>query len=149
MRHIFCGYAFLRWYIRSQVGDPLTVVCDGCPDTCFRCSFGEKQKGPTCTSLPEAGIEHASSEGGFATIEDLYIYKGYWRATNSGPNIRKCFNTAACSGGMTGALDFCLSGYEGPCKPTRAGRYVRNFLSCFQLYRIEVRHMNRSSGPEV
>ena len=96
------------------------VLCDGCPETCVGCSFGVQQRGPTCTSLSEEEIEHASSGGGITTIEDLYIHKGYWRATNTSSNIHKCFNTKACSGGMTGALDFCLSGYEGPCKPTRA-----------------------------
>ncbi|CAN0402628.1 unnamed protein product, partial [Ascophyllum nodosum] len=91
-----------QMFLEFTVEDPFTVVCDGCPNTSsVGCSFGEKPRGPTCTSLPEAGIEHASSQGGITTIEGLYILKGYWRATNTSPNVKRCFNTKACSGGMT------------------------------------------------
>ena len=71
---------------------------------------------PTCTSLLEAGIEHASSEGGLTKVEELYIYEGYWRATKTSTIVNKCFNTKACTGGITDASDYCLSGYEGRCE---------------------------------
>lgn len=91
------------------------MVCSGCP-TCLGCSFGDAKGVPTCTSLTQAGVEHASSDGGTTTVKQLHIDKGYWRATSTSTNVKECFNTEACTGGMTGSSDFCLQGYEGPCE---------------------------------
>ena len=61
-------------------------------------------------------MEHATSKGGNTTVEKLQIHKGYWRATLTSRDIYKCFNTKACMGGLTGASNYCLPGYEGPCE---------------------------------
>ena len=111
------------------------TICNGCPDTCNGCSFAEVRVIPTCTSLSEAGVEHATSEGGTTTLEELYIHKGYWRAKNTSKNVFECFNTEACEGGVSGTPNYCLKGYEGPCKhssrrstppPSRVCRVLRS-----------------------
>ena len=61
-------------------------------------------------------MEHATSKGGNTTVEKLQIRKGYWRAISTSKDIYKCFNTKACTGGLTGASNYCLPGYEGPCE---------------------------------
>ncbi|CAN0463794.1 unnamed protein product, partial [Ascophyllum nodosum] len=104
-------HAFLD-FVKSD--DTFKTVCDGCPDVCLGCSFGNTQGSPRCTFLSEAGMEHATSKGGNTTVEKLQIHKGYWRATSTSRDIYKCFNTKACTGGLTGASNYCLPGYEGP-----------------------------------
>ena len=61
-------------------------------------------------------MEHATSKGGNTTVGKLQIRKGYWRAMSTSKDIYKCFNTKACTGGLTGASNYCLPGYEGPCE---------------------------------
>ena len=61
-------------------------------------------------------MPHATSDGGPVTLERVSIDKGYWRATNSSREVLACFNADACLGGLTGAADYCLEGYQGPCK---------------------------------
>ncbi|CAN0445647.1 unnamed protein product, partial [Ascophyllum nodosum] len=97
-----------------QSDDTFKTVCDGCPDVCLGCSFGNAQGNPRCTFLSEAGMEHVTSKGGNTTVEELQIHKGYWRATSTSRDIYNCFNTKACTGGLTGASNYCLPGYEGP-----------------------------------
>ncbi|CAM9855884.1 unnamed protein product, partial [Ascophyllum nodosum] len=104
-------HAFLDFV---KLDDTFKTVCDGCPDICLGCSFGNAQGSPRCTFLSEAGMEHATSKGGNTTVEKLQIHKGYWRATSTSRDIYKCFNTKACTGGLTGASNYCLPGYEGP-----------------------------------
>ena len=70
-------------------------------------------------------MEHVTSKGGNTTVEELQIDKGYWRATNMSRSIYKCFNTNACKGGLTGASNYCLSGYEGPCEHDSEGTAPR------------------------
>ncbi|CAM9398277.1 unnamed protein product, partial [Ascophyllum nodosum] len=99
----------------NESDDIFKTVCNGCLDSCTGCIFEEEQQGsPTCTSLSQAGIEHTKSSGGTTTVEQLKIDEGYWRATNTSTLVYECFNTKACGGGVTGALDYCLPGYEGP-----------------------------------
>ena len=61
-------------------------------------------------------IENSDSPGGLTTLEPVMINSGYWRATLLGQEVLPCYNTDACLGGLTGEPDFCLEGYEGPCK---------------------------------
>lgn len=61
-------------------------------------------------------LDHSSSVGGNTTIELLSIDQGFWRATNTSPDIFACYNTEACGGGVTGSEDFCRKGYMGPCQ---------------------------------
>ena len=122
------------------MNDPYKTVCDGCPPKCLECSFGEGQGSPTCMTLSEAGVEHATSKGGYTTIEELVIHKGYWRATNTSTNILRCFNTKACKGGLTGASDYCSRGYEGPCE--RSEQYhskaiILEAAVSFGIYRLK------------
>ena len=119
MGRVLAGNAFqsrLRCSTLSQSDDIFETVCGGCPDICPGCSFGNVQATPTCTLLTEAGMEHATSKGGNTTVKELQIHKGYWRATNTSRDIYKCFNTKACTGGLTGESEYCLPGYEGPCE---------------------------------
>ncbi|CAN0368688.1 unnamed protein product, partial [Ascophyllum nodosum] len=95
--------------------DIFQTVCTGCHDSCTECTFKKEQQGsPTCISLSQVGIEHATSRGGTTTVEQLKIDKGHWRATNTSTLVFECYNTKACGGGVTGASDYCLPGYEGP-----------------------------------
>ena len=99
-------------------------MCNGCLDSCTGCIFEEEQQGsPTCTSLLQAGIEHATSNGGTTTVELLKIDEGHWRATNTSTLVFECFNTKACGGGVTGASDYCLPGYKGPCEGSSRGTH--------------------------
>ncbi|CAM9695055.1 unnamed protein product, partial [Ascophyllum nodosum] len=104
--------------------DLFETVCNGCPDVCAGCSFGQEQRSPTCTYLSEAGVEHATSEGGATTLWEIRIHEGYWRSTNTSTDVYECFNTKACAGGLTGASNFCLSGYEGPYCSVCSKNYV-------------------------
>ena len=61
-------------------------------------------------------IKNSNSPGGLTTLERVMINPGYWRATPLGKEVLPCYNTDACLGGLTGEPDFCLEGYEGPCK---------------------------------
>ena len=61
-------------------------------------------------------MEHALSDGGTNTLEKLSIEHGYWRAAPASEDVLACYNTDACLGGTTGAPDYCLEGYEGPCE---------------------------------
>ena len=77
-------------------------------------------------------------------MEGLYIHKGYWRATNTSTNVNKCFNSKACLGGITGTFDYCLPGYEGPCKHSlsRDEEYtMRYYSSCCRP------HTSRTDSP--
>ena len=102
-------------FAQSQKGELFGKVCYGCQDTnCTDCDFVEPNLGPQCISLSEAGIEHASSDGHLSTVEDLLIFKGYWRATNISTDVKKCYNANACPGDLT--TGSCNPGYRGPCK---------------------------------
>ena len=115
----------------SQSEDLFGTICSGCPDKCLRCSFGNNTRGsPTCTSLPPSGIEHATSDGGTTTIEELHIHKGFWRATNESTDIYKCFNSKACSGGLTSDPGYCHRGYEGPCERGSRLCPLRRTVAC-------------------
>ena len=92
------------------------VACDGCLESCKDCNFGATAFVPECISLPEAGIEHASSDGGVATLEKLVINEGYWRATATSTEVLECYNNDACNGGVSGTAGFCGEGYHGACK---------------------------------
>ena len=69
---------------------------------------------PQCISLSEAGIEHVNSSGGLRAVENLLIFKGYWRATKTSTDVKKCYNANACPGGLT--TGNCNPGYRGPCE---------------------------------
>lgn len=100
---------FHPYPVRSQSTDVFDVVCKGCP-VCDDC--------PTSRGVPACAeeLDHTESTGGNATIQDLEIDPGYWRATNTSKKVLKCYNSDACSGGITGASTFCSTGYEGPCE---------------------------------
>lgn len=112
------SYSSLRTLIDSfaQSENPFKTVCNGCLTSCLGCSFNGEKGSPICTSLLDAGIEHATSQGGTTTLEGLRIQRGYWRAINTSRNILKCFNTKACTGGLTGSPNYCSQGYEGLCE---------------------------------
>ena len=67
---------------------------------------------PTCRS----SLEHTTAGEPGLTLETLNISAGYWRATAESEDILACHNPDACRGGLTGADNFCASGYKGPCK---------------------------------
>lgn len=69
-------------------------------------------------------MEHTKSSGGNTTIEGLEIDPGYWRATKTSRKVLACYNTEACKGGVTGAVDYCRAGYEGPCETSIADPVV-------------------------
>lgn len=92
------------------------MVCDGCHETYENCIFEEPVSVPKCISMSDVGIEHASGSGGVATIEQLKIDQGYWRATPTSTQIFECYNSDACNGGETGREDYCGEGYNGACK---------------------------------
>lgn len=94
----------------SKSGDPYDAACHGCGQVCDECV--EPPLFPTCTDV----IPHTASDGGPVTLEMLSIDKGYWRATSSSRQVLACYNADACVGGLTGTADYCLEGYEGPCK---------------------------------
>ena len=79
---------------------------------CDECVFAEPLLAPICSEA----IAHSISSGGKTTLEALSIEPGYWRATNSSETILACYHADACLGGETGASDYCLEGYEGPCR---------------------------------
>lgn len=105
------------WCLRRvwQSGDPYEAVCDGCQTACDVCVFDEPLRAPICTEV----LDHSTSSGGKVTLETLSIESGYWRATTSSDEILACYHDEACRGGVTGVSDYCLEGYEGPCKKYR------------------------------
>ena len=88
------------------------ILCNGCDEECQECNIERSRFIPVCTEL----LDHADSQGGTATLETLHADKGFWRATNKSRNVLECLNTKACRGGVTGDLDYCMAGYEGPCE---------------------------------
>lgn len=95
-----------------QSGDPYEAVCDGCQTACDGCVFAEPLLAPICTEV----IAHSTSSGDKTTLETLSIERGHWRATSSSETVLACYHAEACLGGVTGTPDYCLEGYEGPCK---------------------------------
>lgn len=81
---------------------------------CRGCSIESNSSIPICTAV----FEHANSGGGHATLENLIVDPGHWRASNTSREILACFNEDACLGGVTGDPSFCREGYEGPCEWT-------------------------------
>lgn len=90
------------------------TICYGC--TFDPCDPEEKNvcKNPDEVPTCVAELEHSSSRGGATTVRQLVVADGYWRATNTSVNIRKCYNAEACPGGLTSGL--CNEGYQGPCE---------------------------------
>lgn len=88
----------------------LVKVCNGCGTECPGCVFDGGV--PLCIDQ----IDNSYSSGGNVTLETLTILPGYWRATNTSPNVLACFKAAACRGGITGTPGYCDTGYEGPCE---------------------------------
>ena len=87
----------------------LGTVCKDCDAENGTLDF--KGKEPICVGQ----LDHSTSPGGNTTVELLSIERGYWRASNTSTKILACYKANACQGGKTGALDYCLKGYEGPC----------------------------------
>lgn len=86
------------------------VICSGCDASCTGCSV--PGDAPGCA----AEIERSNSTGGDVTLATLLIDPGCWRASNTSMEVLTCYNENACRGGLTGAPDYCRSGYEGPCE---------------------------------
>ncbi|CAM9718324.1 unnamed protein product [Scytosiphon promiscuus] len=88
------------------------AVCFDCPDwdECSGCTMTRGDVKPVC----EVPLEHTTAEGPGATVETLYIARGYWRATNQSEIILACYNADACVGGETGTDGYCSPGYTGP-----------------------------------
>eukprot|EP00903_Cladosiphon_okamuranus_P006562 g6410.t1 len=110
---LYCRAGFYRRDVQEEGFNPrYETVCLDCPDwdECFDCTIGRSNVMPTC----EASLEHTTASEPGITVETLNINEGYWRATNTSENILECYNTDACSGGMTGADSFCAPGYTGP-----------------------------------
>lgn len=105
-----------------QAQDLFDTVCDGCDTSCQDCTTSLEI--PQCSQV----MEHVSSPGGNTTLEALLIERGYWRATNRSREILACYNADVCRGGVTDRLDYCSTGYEGPCesqeRPEEQTRYV-------------------------
>ena len=120
----FCGRA------TPQSDELFETVCAGCPGPCNACDFDEWV--PSCSTLSEAGVAHASSPGGDTRIEDLVIEKGYWRATKTSSTVLACYNEDACPGGITNGS--CSPGYNGPCKYSPCRYISRGDLSVFTIY---------------
>ena len=117
--------------VQPQAGEVYDKVCAGCPTNCPNCEIEEPALLPQCISLVEAEIEHANSRGGLSTVEDLYIFKGYWRATNTSTDVKECYNEVACPGGVT--TGNCNKGFKGPCE-RRPKRTFNNPVILFGLY---------------
>ncbi|CAM9790765.1 unnamed protein product [Scytosiphon promiscuus] len=88
------------------------AVCLDCPswDECSGCSITKGNVTPACV----APLDHTSADEPGAVLETLNITQGYWRSTSKSYQIVACFNADACSGGQTGADDYCTPGYKGP-----------------------------------
>ena len=104
------------------------AVCYDCPDwdTCLSCTIERGDVRPAC----EAPLEHTTAIDPGTILETLNINEGFWRATNKSDNILACYNPDACSGGQTGADDFCAPGYKGPCEGVHE-EAMRLILVCF------------------
>lgn len=98
-----------------QSGDPFEAICDGCLTACEGCVFAEPLLAPIFTEV----VAHSASSGGKTILGALSIERGYWPATNSSEMVLACYHADACLGGVTGTSDYCLEGYEGPCKNAR------------------------------
>ncbi|CAN0158408.1 unnamed protein product, partial [Ascophyllum nodosum] len=98
---------FLGFNSSNNVFD---VLCNGCEEPCQGCHFERQSLSPFCSQA----IKNTNSPGGLTTVELVMIDPGYWRATLSDQEVLPCYNTDACLGGLTGATDFCLEGYQGP-----------------------------------
>lgn len=97
----------------TTVGDDrYDIVCHGCDIECEGCTIEDNHS----ISIYSAVFDQAQSEGGIATLETLVLDPGYWRATATSRDILECFNKLACRRGETRNPEYCLAGYEGPCK---------------------------------
>ncbi|CAB1114887.1 unnamed protein product [Ectocarpus sp. CCAP 1310/34] len=94
--------------LSTMSGDPLDEACSGCQATCDGCA--QPPAVPLCSDV----IPDSRSDGGLVTLETLLIDPGYWMATNSSTEVLACYNVDACVGGITGATEYCVEGYEGP-----------------------------------
>lgn len=98
---------------QTTVGDDrYDIVCQGCEIECQGCTIENNRSIPICSTV----LGHTQSKGGIATLDTLVLDPGYWRAMAKSRNILECFNKLACRGGETGNPEYCLVGYEGPCK---------------------------------
>ena len=95
-----------------QSGDLYGAVCDGCSPECTGCIFDPPSMAPVCEDV----MHHATSPGGTDTLDMISIEPGYWRATPFSTEVLPCYHAEACLGGVTGTLEYCLKGNEGPCE---------------------------------
>lgn len=101
-----------HFVISAQGIGRFEAICEGCIVPCQDCIVEDNTSVPICT----ATFAHANSGGGATVIEEVVVDTGYWRASNKSSTVLSCYNTDACLGGVTGDPDYCLEGYEGPCK---------------------------------
>lgn len=91
-------------YLEIMDGDGYETSCRGCGE----CDGCESEGIPVCVNSPD----HSVSRGGLNTVEDLEIDVGYWRSSVTSLKILECPNDA-CTGGITGSMDYCEEGYGG------------------------------------
>lgn len=129
---------FSREYRRSAGQDLFDTVCDGCGTSCQNCTTSLET--PQCSQV----MEHVSSPGGSATPEALLIDHGYWQATNRSREILACYNAEACRGGATDRLDYCSTGYEGPCERQERLKEQTRYEPTIYIYIYSVARLLRS-----
>lgn len=65
---------------------------------------------PVCKALP-VGVSTSSA----TTLATFDLLAGYYRVSADSRNVLECYRKDSCTGG-TNALNYCATGYRGPCK---------------------------------
>lgn len=113
-------------------------------EKCFGCTIVDGDITPAC----EAPFEHTTANEPGLSLETLNVSRGYWRATDNSTNILACYNPDACNGGLTGADNYCASGYKGPCEGIQE-RVTHLPLLCFDKVENLFRRLRFCVFPAV
>lgn len=91
----------------------LELVCEECIDECevdSTIATVTSDTIPSCKAIP-VGVSKVSS----TTLETFDLLPGYYRVSADSRVIRECYRTESCTGGDN-SLNYCATGYTGPCE---------------------------------
>ncbi|CAM9749701.1 unnamed protein product [Ectocarpus sp. 4 AP-2014] len=126
---VMCDYGTYRLdtAIQESTDEVFNTMCHNCGRASTTYRSGSRSTDSGFTSTCEAPPDHTYTIGENNTLDTLIIAWGYWRATNESGIILPCYNADACTGGETGAADFCATGYNGPYCAVCGSDYVPSF----------------------
>ena len=106
-------YCFICPY-QGAAGDcRLLLVCEACWDGCQvdqSTATVTSNAIPSCRAIP-VGVSTMPT----TTLETFDLLPGYFRVSAHSRDVRECYRKESCAGGDN-ALNYCATGYTGPCK---------------------------------